>query len=59
MRTMVRKEIYSPFQIHMLYMNKINSERNILILAGAILKGACILNSDIKIVFRIITTEYD
>ena len=38
MRTMVRKGIYSPFQIYILYMNKINSERD-LILAGAILKG--------------------
>ena len=58
MRTMVRKGIYSPFQIYILYMNKINSERD-LILAGAIIKGVCILNSGIKIVFHIIITEYD
>ena len=57
MRTMVRKGIYSPFQIYILYMNKINSERD-LILAGAILKGVCILNI-LKIVFHIIITEYD
>ena len=38
MGTMVRKEIYSPFQMCILCMGKRSSERDILILAGAMLK---------------------
>ena len=38
MGTMVRKEIYSPFQMCILCMGKKSSERDILILAGAVLK---------------------
>ena len=41
MGIMVRKEIYSPFQI---YVSKKNCEGDTLILAGAMLKVMCILN---------------
>ena len=43
---MVRKEIYFPFQIYIHFVGvKINSERYIFILAGAVLKVMCILKA--------------
>ena len=42
---MIRREIYSPFQIYVLRRVKINIEIDILILAGAMLKVVCILNN--------------
>ena len=49
---MVRKENYSPFQIYIRCMKKkekTNSERDIFILAAAMLKVMCILNGTVRL----------
>ena len=46
MAAMVKKEIYSPFEIYTSYDERINSERDIFILAGAMLKVMCILHQN-------------
>ena len=43
MGTIVKKEIYSSFQMYMFCMSKKNCEGNIFILPEAILKAMCIL----------------
>ena len=44
MGTMVRKEIYFPFEVYIQFLGlEINKERDILILAGTMLKVTCVL----------------
>ena len=44
MGTVVRKEVYSPFQIYVLCVNEKKLEKDIFSFAGATLKVFCILN---------------